>query len=226
FAPTLIDCTIEYNTAPSEGGGIFIYEGDATLTNCLISNNTATGVSGREGAGGGIALQLSNSAITNCLIYENEALGGAGVYLNASRPAITNCTIVDNAASTYDGGGILCYQAVPTFNNTIIWGNSTADRGNQLYTGSQTITLNNCDLQDSGLGSNDVAGVRTPIKNNCINSDPLFVNPVGDNYELQTTSPCIDAGNSSLVPSDVTTDLNDAERIQGAAVDLGAYECR
>jgi hypothetical protein len=61
-------------------------------------------------------------------------------------------------------------------------------------------------------------------ENNCIHSDPLFVNAAGGNYRLQAGSPCIDRGNNSYVPAGVTTDLDGNPRIQNGTVDLGAYE--
>jgi len=49
-------------------------------------------------------------------------------------------------------------------------------------------------------------------------------------YHLKDTSPCIDAGDNSLVPSGVTTDLDGNPRIVDGnndgkpVVDIGAYE--
>jgi hypothetical protein len=43
-------------------------------------------------------------------------------------------------------------------------------------------------------------------------------------YRLEEQSPAIDAGRSALVPEDVTADLAGETRIEGRAVDIGAYE--
>jgi len=57
-----------------------------------------------------------------------------------------------------------------------------------------------------------------------IGADPLFVDPQQDNYHLQAGSPAIDTGDDGSVPTDLTTDLDGNPRIQGAHVDIGAYE--
>lgn len=53
-------------------------------------------------------------------------------------------------------------------------------------------------------------------------ADPLFAG-AGD-YHLQPATPARDAGNNSIVPADITGDLDGAPRIIGGTVDIGAYE--
>ena len=55
-----------------------------------------------------------------------------------------------------------------------------------------------------------------------VSMDPLFDGP--DDYHLQAASPAIDAGDDASVPADLTTDLDGNPRVQGAHVDMGAYE--
>ena len=56
-------------------------------------------------------------------------------------------------------------------------------------------------------------------------SDPLFTNPdfvsFDSDLSLQSSSPCVDTGNSSLVPN---VDFDDTSRPQGSGNDRGAYE--
>jgi hypothetical protein len=51
--------------------------------------------------------------------------------------------------------------------------------------------------------------------------DPQVVNRAGDNYHLQSTSPCIDAGSSVGAP---TIDYDENTRPQGSGFDMGAFE--
>lgn len=53
-----------------------------------------------------------------------------------------------------------------------------------------------------------------------LNADPLFISPASGNFQLQGTSPCIDAGTNS----GVTTDFMGRVRPLGAGYDIGAYE--
>ena len=91
-----------------------------------------------------------------------------------------------------------------------------------------------------------IQGWSTPGGGN-INTDPMFVNPAGedymygtldDNLRLLAGSPCIDAGDSTAVPVDITTDLDGMPRFYDdpftvdtgvpgdpcCCVDMGAYE--
>jgi hypothetical protein len=81
-----------------------------------------------------------------------------------------------------------------------------------------------------------------------LDANPLFVDAAGadgiagstdDNLRLQAGSPAIDTGNNALIPADLTDenhnndlsepapfDLDGNLRLDGAAVDLGAYEAK
>jgi parallel beta-helix repeat protein len=222
FDGILSECIITNNKG-AVGGAMRIVYSEALIDRCRIENNTATGY------GGGIFVNGTQTLkLTNCIFEGNRAQYGGGVFAQYySQPLFANCTIVKNRAGTY-GGGITSATASPTLNNTIIWGN-TAPTGNELYARSSesTITLNYCDY---GNGPNDVAGPGTVTTSNCITDDPQFVNAGEKNYRVHSASPCVDAGNNSLVPLDLTRDLDgDARIIDGdgdqiETVDIGAYE--
>jgi hypothetical protein len=55
-----------------------------------------------------------------------------------------------------------------------------------------------------------------------ITNEPLFISVAGNDFHLQSNSPCINAGNNSYVTT--STDFDGNARIAGGTVDIGAYE--
>ncbi len=214
------DCTFSSNHSENNGGGIYIAVGSPKLTNCHISDNST-------GSNGGGVCVRSNATpeLTNCLIAGNTALVGAasggGLDCELSFTNLNNCTITGNAAG-YGGAIRTGATAGITFDNSILWGNSAYNLGNQIYINAgDTVNLNYCDYAN---GAGDVAGGGSITPSDCITSDPQFVNVAVRDYHLRDSSPCESTGSDLLVPPGITTDLDGRSRIQGAAVDRGCYE--
>jgi parallel beta-helix repeat protein/predicted outer membrane repeat protein len=205
------------------GGGVYCRDySSPTFTNCALNENSAPGT---YGYGGAIYCNTSFPTFTNCAISGNSATrdGGGVSCWSSSNPKFTNCTITGNSAR--NGGGVYCYDySKATSQNSIIWGNTATTRGRQIYVYSYcSVTLS---YSCYANGTNDISGTGTVTPNNCITSNPLFVDAANKNYHLLGTSPCIDIGNNSYVPAGVTTDLDGNPRIypEGGTVDMGAYE--
>jgi hypothetical protein len=112
--------------------------------------------------------------------------------------------------------------------NTIAWGNGSSD--------SDQITINsdNDPLLSSSVTYCDVQGGWSGDGN--IDADPLFADAPAGDYRLLASSPCIDAGDNTVVPSGIDTDLDGGPRFvddpdtadtgNGTApiVDIGPYE--
>ncbi|RKY16834.1 MAG: hypothetical protein DRP63_04725, partial [Planctomycetota bacterium] len=175
--------------------------------------------------GGAIWCESGSLTITNCAFNGNGATteGGAICCLNSSGSTLTNCTFSVNN-SKWCGGAICCWNSSPTLNNCILWGNSASSLGSEIfiYDSSCTCTLNYCCVDNTGYGF--AAGGTIDDSNNCIFVDPQFVDAANGDYHLKSTSPCIDAGDNSLLPAGVTTDLDGNPRIANGTVDIGAYE--
>ncbi len=199
---------IEGGVVSTGGGGMRIGDCYARVYNNLVSNNSA-----RYGAG--IVLNYTGGEYRNNVIYKNfgsiEFGAGAGMWLNSnySRPKIIeNNTIVGNSAS--GTSGIHAFSGVQGFvRNNIIWGNISIPP-RQLF--GPSLTVRYCDVEGGFNGGGN------------INIAPEFDST---NYYLKSTSPCIDAGDSSIGyndPADPGNPANAKWPARGTVRnDLGAY---
>lgn len=211
-SPFVTDCIFTSNMT-TRGGGMSNSSSSPTVSNSVFSNNLALG-----GYGGGMYNSAnSTTTVTNCTFYGNwGGYGGGGMRNEDSSSILTNCTFNDNGAA-YWGQGISNNSSNPTVSNCILWGDSGG--GGEIY-GTATVTYSN--VQD-GTGE-------TWFGQGCIDSDPLFVNAAVGDLHLLSASPCIDRGNNSYVPTEITTDLDGYPRIIDGdcnsieVVDMGAYE--
>jgi len=208
----LHDCTVSGNSAGFVGGGaincslsncivtgntVNDYRGggviNCTLYNCTLAGNWAFGFNGTAGG-------AASSVLNNCVIVGNNANQAGGTLYST----LNNCTVVGNNAqfSSSSGGG--CWGGI--INNSIVYfnggGNYTAD-----FLG---ISLNYCSTTPlpSGLGN--------------VTNAPMFIDQAAGDFRLQSSSPCINAGNNAYVTT--VTDLGGNPRIVPGAVDMGAYE--
>ena len=211
-SPTIENCALLENSAVEFGGGIFCGSSSSpTIENCAISGNTA------GGSGGGIHSLLNSSpTIENCALTENSAGEfGGGISCFSSSPTIQNCTISGNSASD-EGGGIHCYSSSsPTGVNNIVWENS-APTSSQIYiSSSSSFSCTYSDIQEGWPGTGN------------INLNPDFVDPSIEDYHLQPSSPCIDAGNPDPQYNDPEDPANPGFALYPAMGtihnDMGAY---
>lgn len=110
--------------------------------------------------------------------------------------------------------------------NSVLAGDSSSMSAGALATGSAGISISHSlfhGFQTALSGTvSQGAGV--------ISVDPLFFDPPGGDFHLASDSPAIDAGNNSLVPSGLATDIDGDNRIidgddnGSVIVDLGADE--
>jgi hypothetical protein len=214
--------------ATAYGGGIAVYAGNVTVERNVITQNSVTGEGFKFGScshcfdptgwafGGGIAVLGSTCIVRDNLIAYNTATGnytGQGGGLDASGATgaslIANNTFVGNTSA----GATVIVAGAGVYANNIVFGNSTGQS-----------------VQGVTQGHNAVFGNRTfdyaPTTSSSptdIHLDPLFVNTTAGDYRLRSGSPCIDAGDDTVVVTG-DTDLVGKPRIIGAHVDMGAYE--
>jgi len=233
--PMLKNCTISGNVAGFGGGIASVNDASPSILNCKLVGN------GARISGGGLYCYSNDINLVNCLIvgnsaYQSEVMGGSAIYNLGGSLTISNCTIADQSAPS--GMAITSFVwTFPAVNNLTINNSILYNGGNEILTNhSDTITVNNTDIEDGWTG--------TGTGN--INSKPKFVELGGwsiegqyieGDFHLQSSSPCINAGKNSLLPNDegnldedgntteqLPVDLDGAARKQGTNVEMGVYE--
>lgn len=245
------------NTTPAGagfvGGGIILTgTGVQTITNSVITSNTATG------DGGGLLSSIPNSAtvsVSNSTISGNTSgARGGGIADYNGNVTVTNSTVSGNTAAA-GGGGIaeLGFLAMTITNSTIAFNTTTGGTGGGINVASGTTTLT------STIVSNNTSGTSTPdditanggsiaagssfnligdattsgglthgTNSNIVGQDPLL-EALADNggatqtHALMAGSPAIDAGAAF---SALTTDQRGElfARADNGSPDIGAYE--
>ncbi|MCF7920286.1 MAG: right-handed parallel beta-helix repeat-containing protein [Candidatus Cloacimonetes bacterium] len=197
--PYLKNLEIFNNSAVYSGGGIYC-EGSPVLENILIYGNTA------DYCGGGICFEIdSEPVLRNVTICDNTAaINGGGIYNNtgfANYPCLVNCILRNNMPQEIflsDTGGNMSHIFIAY---------------SDIQGGYDNIGFS---------GNFNPASIYWHTSN--INTDPLFTDPAGGNYELTPYSLCIDAGTAFFEYDDlIWIDLEDNE-YYGIAPDMGAFE--
>ena len=197
-------CTFTANTADDGGAAAF-----AALDTCTLSANTATGHGGA----------LYACAATRCVLRDNTALFGGAAFSSA----LANALLTRNTAAQ-SGGGL--YNGTAT--NCTLVANTAADAGGGLWGGTAVNTLFYANHASAGADHTDASALlysrSAPLAAGTGNTAalPRFRNADSGDYSLLSHSPCANAGLSAAAPPG--TDLNGNPRVQGAAVEIGAYE--
>jgi predicted outer membrane repeat protein len=205
-----------FGDGEDEGGGMWNDWASPTVRNCLFASNHA------DEFGGGMFNFDNNGLVENCLFVSNNAGNiGGGIYTNDSDLTITNSNFVSNTAGTdwpCNGGGLHDHDwSSVVLTNSIFWANTP----DQICADSESWPVDvSYSLVQDGYPDGD----------NIITDDPGFANL--NDYHLQATSPCIDAGDGNAAPE---LDYDGNPRVDIAAVtntgtgtpdytDIGAYE--
>jgi hypothetical protein len=213
-----VNSEISRNSAYYGGGVRFQAIGRTNLINCVIKENSSR--IGSDG-GGGIHAQFAGGSAAdelarNCLIVRNVSGSNAGgVWKRTTVGSLIACTIASNYAAWC--GGIL-NDSSSAHKDCIIYGNTSVNDANynDIYNGATAYTN---DFYYSCVGK-----LMNPANGN-ITVNPQLVSLSGGNYQLSSTSPCINKG-TNLPWMDGAVDLDGCHRIDrfSGQVDMGAYE--
>ena len=137
------------------GGAIECDSSSPTISNCIITGNTA------DNSGGGVDLFMSSAVITDCNISNNTAVRGGGVNCDTdygTAPNISFCEITGNNSTSY-GGGIQCYDSSAIIKNCLIANNTANGPGGAVYlyriSGAE---ISNCTIVNN-TGSGGFGGI-------------------------------------------------------------------
>jgi CSLREA domain-containing protein len=213
--------TVSGNSVGGVGNGGGINAGIANVTNSTVSDNSASF------EGGGIWASEANA--TNCTVSGNTAkFDGGGVF--AVTATILNCTVVENLAHT--GGGLFDFPDATLFivKNTIVALNLTDSTGTSPDVAGAFASQGH-NLIGDGTGSTGFVG--SDLVGTSLDAIDPLLGPLANNggrtktHKLLAGSPCIDAGDNSLLPP---TDQRGFPRKKdgngdgSAVVDIGAFE--
>ena len=225
----------------TDGGALYV-EGTATATDCVFEGN-----SGLDGSTIGVngSLVMERCVIANSHPTHNSNL--SSTIRNNHELTINNSLIVNNQDGFFQVDGIHT-----TLNNTTIANTSDElfilenlgesdrksiiDFNNCIISGYSTWMDNIWDCQyELNMNNTMVSQQISGTEGN--ENDPLFVNPttylgydenvdpLDFDWTLQAGSPCIDAGDVSLVNLDpIAVDLAGELRMKNGQIDMGAYE--
>ena len=211
----IIDNVILDNNSSSGGGGgvMFLRTDNVLFENSTISNNISNNNSGGGifiGSESGQASIVIHATFNRLSIFNNHAMSGGAIFCWSTILNLYNSTLAQNEATDPDwsGGGLAShYVTEPNIINSLFFDNIP----NSIHNGYQQTPV----LVSHSLIQEEWAG-----QGNLIDVDPLFTDPQNEDFRLQQSSPCIDAGTSDIDGDGFDDDLF----YTGSAPDMGALE--
>ena len=195
-ALVLSKSTVKNNLAEDAGGGAYVLTGTFWSTSVRWEGNLA-----KQEGGAFFTTSTSSGMVrmANDVFFANQATLGGAVYVAGSQfvhgtAILDDCTMASNSASV--GASIYAdtaaaQPAAVAVANSILWHDDPANPVNVFGTGPTVAVVYSC-----------VKGGFPHITN--ISTDPVFVDRANGDLRLLVTSPCIDAGNTNLLPPDYT----------------------
>lgn len=220
YANGAADVTIAYNTCTENDLGIKVGSEVSekvcqgiTVRDNLIYDNLSSGI--RAGGSDMYRGWASNCKFLNNTLYHNdtEKSGRGEINLWKSRDLFFSSNIVytgsQNLTVVKSLGPEYVYNI--SLNNNIYYGSG----------GSRGLRFKGPDTGSVGL---NMWIQKTKQDSNSRIADPRFANAAKGDFRLLGNSPAIDFGDPAYVPAEDEADFAGSARVNGRAVDCGAYE--
>ena len=204
------DMYFESCSATNNGGAVYVENGQFLSDHSTYRNNVSQF---------GSALSATNAAVVllNNLFYANESFAGV-VYAENATASLINNTMAANSSGNQ---GVIRADGTSEIEviNSIIAHNTS---GLWLEADAAKVVRNNClygNQQGDYLGG---MPNRTGVEGN-LSEEPLLGSLPYGNSQIQSDSPCVDAGDNVAAAS-IPKDLAGRARCINGTVDIGAYE--
>jgi len=196
----IVGCKVFDNNTTTQAAAFKIVGSDDVLIsqNIIANNSSSTNA-------GGIYCTASSPLISNNIIVNNTGLWGGFYLQNDSNPIMMNNTIANNLSTNTTPYLMFLLNSVPIIINSIIIDNGT------IHFPLDIPEISYSCISDGFEGTGN------------IDEDPMFVSATtGDgtgfagllaDWQLQSGSPCVDAGHPNAIYND----------IDGTTNDMGAY---
>ncbi len=161
---TVTECELSDNSATYQGGGIWS-EGTLTVTDSTISSNSTT-----DNCGGGIYNSLGMLTVTDSTFSANSATGGSGGGLCSAGGTltVTGSTFSDNSADY--AAGIWTSGTTTVTDSTFSDNSADVSNGGGIYTyGTATLTVTSSTFSGNSSASNG-GGIYTVYSSTVTNS--------------------------------------------------------
>ncbi|MGD0678435.1 MAG: right-handed parallel beta-helix repeat-containing protein [Polyangiaceae bacterium] len=223
-------CTVDGNSNPQFGGGLYQTAQDATATPTTFVNYST--ISGNRASLGGGIYNLGYVNLMYSTIAGNTATGGkgGGIYLGQDYLETAHCTIAFNSATASGlGGGIYIDPAIAinVHVNSSIVANNTASSKAPDYSGLLRDPLTRIydrDILGSAAGVTGGRGMVDIIGDPMLSGLANHGGPTETCAVLTKSSPAVDASRDFSATS--TRDQRFRCTPYGPAYDVGAFEWR
>lgn len=228
-----IDSEFRGNQAGSSGGALSVASATTVLDGCRFLQNTSQN-------GGAVNFQSSSSTAIelsafNCLFAGNVASTGGALFFGGtsfpySTVRVQNSTFVGNVASGQGGCTYIGGRGFFVLENSIQRGNTSGSGAvNRIapFFGPFEVYVNRNCVQGGAAAFQ--GGLQFYNADN-FDLDPLFLAPAGldgnpatfadNDYRLPPLSPCVDAGDASLLWTDLADRDGDGDLLEALPRDL------